>query len=451
MSLLFIEFVLRAEMLIWFKNYEAKSRDGAMTRVVKLPLATLSLADERRGRAWWSSAFAAVMGSAGLTLLLDPQTLWRPVMSLSLALLAAGYAIFIGERKQLVPIKGLLGLWWLAFSLPLVYSGPLDGAQASIEHLNGMSAAAVALIFSFTFQGTRTLFFVAQIVLIAFAFGAAVGDPRDFWLKTSAALFVASFAVYFLRVSRTRETLTLDRLEASRDRALALRGKISDLVDSSEAARERLLGPLTRGLNFYSVKSSSEKLGLEERSQGPVLTIDMLVSEARRSLLQFQKNWATKASAGPVRFVFFPPVTGTEMSTLVAGDVITLVAGIGTCLNLALESLPEAGPRRERREGVVRLSIRVGLRVVEIAVEDNGRGTLGVVGATELVEKLTGLRRFAESHGGKLERFARLGVGARTVIELPLLAATRDIQYGILPVTEFDSVSEEATATAPHA
>ncbi|MBK7892538.1 MAG: ATP-binding protein [Bdellovibrionales bacterium] len=342
-------------------------------------------------------------------------------------------------------------VWWLAFSLPLVYSGPLDGAGASIEHLSGINAAAVALIFSFTFQGPRAFFFVAQSLFLAFALGAAVGDPRDFWSKTSAALFVAAFGVYFLRVSRTRETLTLERLETSRDRALALRGKIGDLVDSSEAARERLLGPLTRGLSFYSVKSSPERLGFEERSLGPVLTIETLVSEARRSLLQFQKNWATKASAGPVRFVFFPPVTGTEMSTLAAGDVNTLVAGIGTCLNLALESLPEAGPRRERREGVVRLSIRVGLRVVEIAVEDNGRGTLGVVGATELVEKLTGLRRFAESHGGKLERFARLGVGARTVIELPLRASARDLQYGVLPATEYDQISEEATATAPHA
>ena len=438
-------------MLSWFKNCEAKSRDGAMTRAVKLPLATPLLADERRGRAWWSSAFAAVMASAGLTLLLDPQTLWRPVMSLSLALVAAGYAIFIGERKRSVPINGLLGMWWFLFAVPLVYSGPLDGVGAKIEHLSGINAAVAALIFSFTFQGPRTLFFVAQSVLITLAFGAAVGDPRDFWLKTSAALFVASFAVYFLRVSRTREALTLDRLEASRDRALALRGKISDLVDSSEAARERLLGPLTRGLSFYSVKSSQESLGFGGRSQGPVLTIETLVSEARRSLLQFQKDWVIKASAGPVRFVFFPPVTGTDMSALVAGDVTTLVAGIGTCLNLALESLPEAGPRRERREGVVRLSIRVGLRVVEIAVEDNGRGTLGVVGATELVEKLTGLRRFAESHGGKLERFARLGVGARTVIELPLRVAARDIKYGILPVTEFDPASEEATATAPHA
>ncbi|MBK7892537.1 MAG: hypothetical protein IPJ84_17320 [Bdellovibrionales bacterium] len=87
-------------MLSWFKNCEVGARDGVMTRAVRLPLATPLLADERRGRAWWASAFAAVMGSAGLTLLLDPQTLWRPVTSLSLALMAAGYAIFIGERKQ---------------------------------------------------------------------------------------------------------------------------------------------------------------------------------------------------------------------------------------------------------------------------------------------------------------------------------------------------------------
>lgn len=438
-------------MLSWFKNYEAGMEADVMTRAVKLPLATPALADERRGRAWWLSGFAAVMGSAGLTLLLDPETLWRPVVALALALIAAGYAIYIGERKRLAPIKGLLGVWWIAYSLPLIYSGPLDTARASLEHLSGISAAAVALIFSFTFQGPRELFFVTQGVLLALALGSAVGSPNDFWLKTTSALFVATLGIFFLRVSRTRETLTLQRLETSRDRALALRGKIGDLVDSSEVARERLLGPLTRGLNFYSVRSSPEKLGLEEFGLGPVLTIDTLVSEARRSLLQFQKNWATKVGAGPVRFVFFPPVIGTEMSTLVAGDVGTLISGIGTCLSLALESLPEAGPRRERREGVVRLSIRVGLRVVEIAVEDNGRGTLGVVGATELVEQLTGLRRFAESHGGKLERFARLGVGARTVIELPLRAATRDLQYGILPVTEFDPASEEATVTAPRA
>lgn len=413
------------------------------TEKIQQSLVAIAIADEGRALAWWSAAFAAVMTSAGFVMVMASQTAsqlppemplglhemqWRALFALSLALVAAGYAIFLSEQRQPASIKGLLGAWWLAFALPLIYSGPLylkeAGTSQLTSQLSGLSAALVALILSLVYQGARSVFFAGLSFLVLVAGVDAFFGTDDFRLKTTASLLALALGVFFLRESRTRELRTLGRLEETHDRALAVRAKIGELVDSSDAARERLLGPLTGGLSFSSV-------------QGPALTIEALVNEARCCLRSLQKlqspqnveqhlepnlepNLEPIFAQGPVRFVFFPPGPGTAPSTLIAGEIATLTSGIETCLRLALASLPEIGSRQERREGVVRLSIRVGQRVAEIAVEDNGRGTWAVVGAPSLAEKLNGFRRYVESHGGRLERFARLGVGARIIIELPI-------------------------------
>ena len=95
-------------------------------------------------------------------------------------------------------------------------------------------------------------------------------------------------------------------------------------------------------------------------------------------------------------------------------DLLAVLRGIDACLDLALEFLPEIGARR--REGVIRLSIRYGLRVIEIAAEGNGRGL--AARNPELETRMNSLRESTLGCGGRFDRIARPGVGGRTSLEL---------------------------------
>lgn len=209
------------------------------------------------------------------------------------------------------------------------------------------------------------------------------------------------------------------RLIDARQKLFHFRSQVSILADSADVARDRLLGP-SIGRSVSEV--ASEVLGLQEDSLGASYTIDQLVDELRQRMAFYQNKARSGGRSEWLRFVFFPPVPGTDGSQRVVGEIEPLLSGIDGCFELALAALPEL---TARRAGVIRLSIRVGLRVLEIAIEDNGRGTLGAVGRAELAEDIVSLRRFVESLGGRVERLARLGVGARTTIELPLLPSLR--------------------------
>jgi hypothetical protein len=138
----------------------------------------------------------------------------------------------------------------------------------------------------------------------------------------------------------------------------------------------------------------------------------------RKAFTDFQNRGRLDGRiAGAVRFVFFAPASGYDEKAVIAVDIQMLILGLDAILSLALESLPEIGARR--REGVVRLSVRYGLRVIEIAVEDNGRGLASRNVSAE--NSLTTLREEVQAWGGKLDRIARLGVGSRTSLELRIV------------------------------
>lgn len=84
-------------------------------------------------------------------------------------------------------------------------------------------------------------------------------------------------------------------------------------------------------------------------------------------------------------------------------------------------------------EGVIRVNIRLGMSSVFVSIEDNGRG-LNETFILKLQEKgilprsngrwdLKSLRQAAEESGWRFEMQARLGVGARVILELPRVDA----------------------------
>lgn len=91
-------------------------------------------------------------------------------------------------------------------------------------------------------------------------------------------------------------------------------------------------------------------------------------------------------------------------------------------------------------EGVIRLSMRPGLRSISISIEDNGRGlnellvhkleSTGVVKHSPGELSLYEIRRNVEACGWRMEMLARLGVGARVTIEIPRSDA---FAYGMRP------------------
>lgn len=184
----------------------------------------------------------------------------------------------------------------------------------------------------------------------------------------------------------------------------------------------------------------------------PSLSFENLIAEVRHIFSEFQiQGRALGKIAGPIRFVFFPPVAGFDEKSEIAVDIEQLRAGLWNCLQLAYESLPETGALR--REGVIRLSMRHGLRVIEIAVEDNGRGI-----QTRSLDDQYGLqvlKREIEARGGRFERVARLGVGSRTSLEFRILTEKpANSRYRATirhPFTVAQSMSQTLSHTAPWA
>lgn len=404
---------------------------------------TLKFFNDEFSSAWWISAFVALMAAfsnaftvvntkAGPSNFRSELTL--PLLMMGLSFLAASIGIIESQFRALALrlrelTKGLwinpLAAWWIALILVRI-EVPRMEALAHASRLPLESACGAVIILALVFQGPAATFytvFSAAAGWIAYHLSSEpVVDPsfqtRDMVL--AALSFPMAFAIFSLRMTRTSRSFHLVRLTLAREKLFHFRSQISILSDSTEMAREGLLGPSTD-------RSVSEVLGLSANHRGtghaeePLsssYTIDRLVDELRQRMAHFQGKARAGGRGDWLRFVFFPPVTGTDGSQRVVGEIDPLLTGIDGCLELALAALPEL---TSRRTGVIRLSIRVGLRVLEIAIEDNGRGTLGAVGRAELAEEIVSLRRFVQSLGGRVERMARLGVGARTTIELPLL------------------------------
>jgi hypothetical protein len=261
--------------------------------------------------------------------------------------------------------------------------------------------------------------------------------------SSSALCFIFSFPivalVIMIRNSRADSHGVVTRLKTMVDASQEMHERVQIETDALMNLRENLLGtvasmPSNESSNGLTNGDSSGVAGLKTLGsqlaalnpakisilrEQPSVSFESLIAEVRQIFSEFQiQGRALGQIAGPIRFVFFPPVAGFDEQSEIAVDIGQLRSGLWNCLQLAYESLPETGALR--REGVIRLSMRHGFRVIEIAVEDNGRGI-----QTKSLDAQHGLHELkseVESRGGRFDRVARLGVGSRTSMELRILS-----------------------------
>lgn len=341
------------------------------------------------------------------------------------SLLNLGLSLVAGLTSLLLKFRiprGSLALW-VALATA-VWLSSLSGSTA-VENrvVFGVAAAILGLVF----QGPVWLFFAVHVVALGVCAASLASDLNRLKLVDLLALdslwtlqagLAFSVIAFFIRVSDTRRA----GMQMSLGRAIAdaesSRARTATASEALQLTRERLLGrTLADGeLVFAGIPDLADE---GKAPVGPAATFDDVMKSLRKTFAEFQaKGRGDGRISGPVRFVFLAPAGDHDERSTIAVDLVSLNAGLEACLDLSLESLPEIGARK--REGVIRLSVRYGLRVIEVAVEDNGRG---LTTRNEHAEQnLATLRERVESWDGKLDRISRLGVGSRTSLELRILS-----------------------------
>lgn len=194
-----------------------------------------------------------------------------------------------------------------------------------------------------------------------------------------------------------------------------LSGEVSRVVHWSPYGDERVHGHASRWseveyhLDPYMLDVSGPESTLDQKSLEAVVAAEM-------------DHLAGQITARPkIKLTFIHP-REIPVPLAVQGDGAVLHAVLRGLLAQALDALIAD-------EGVIRVSVRPSMTHVAIAIEDNGRG-LSEAFILKLQEKgvlprsngrwdLRGIRRACEKSGWKFEMFARLGVGARVILELP--------------------------------
>ncbi len=410
-----------------------------------LPLSTFSVFDERRALAWRFAA-ALVLLIAMLTVGRAPyNALFLMGMAITAGLISILLETHLGVRdgKSRVPASAL-ALWWAIASIVSLHTGfPSVIGQASFSSTSafGLPPSMLAVKenlwlllslagigFSLGFNGSRALLGAMSFVFLAAGLASYHGVARGDLLDAKSILLLMSYAaatsVLMFRFSRAMTNRLQSSLGGLVLRTSDAKTRLNKQTDELSLIREGLLGSSDLqgeqagpGLVEW-VKNRNMGLETLQILERPKMTFEELVHDARTAFQEFQIEGRKQGEVlGPVRFVFFPPAAGYDEKADVSVDREALREGLRACLRLAYESLPESAGHR--REGVVRLSIRRGLRVVEIAVEDNGRGLSNQ--NLEVESRLRRLRESVEMQGGRFDRIARLGVGGRTSMELKIL------------------------------
>lgn len=382
--------------------------------------------DEKSPISWRMAAVLSLLASV-MALRISPEfsgmnaaiSLGAAVMSVMLPA-----ARFRGSLCFLVAV--FFGLWL----------SPLSGL--SPEHMRFVLGTAF-LVFSLVYQGPLPLYFAALLLsggllapqlsldLKGLTVGAILLEDSFQFLQAGAAL---GTAVLFIRISRTRTLDLHSALHLASESLEKTRARVGAANDLVSMTREKFLG----NAHGRGEVSPSEPQPQIEPLATYTCSFDEIIAALRKCFADFQLEGRARGRiAGPIRFVFFAPVAGYDEKSIISVDKQSLIAGVDACLQLALESLPEIGARK--REGVVRLSIRYGLRVVEISIEDNGRGLIARNPANE--DKLSSLKELTGAWGGSFDRVSRLGVGSRTSLELRILRERGRVHRATLkhPVT----------------
>lgn len=412
---------------------------------------TLSVFDERLMGSWFlASGLALFLAAAGLSV--SPEFSGAHLFASLMAL--AGGALLRFQWAQTRP-KGLLTIWVLFMAA--VWHSPM--ASLSSEHQRFVFSTSIVIL-SFVFQGHRR--FYPLMIAVLLAVGAAGlgsfnlgGDLtkadfssvlRDDSVRTLyVSLFLAAL-IYSGRVAVSHAAEFKMSLANTTETLERLRLRVASSSEAVHLARERLWG---RTLSERSVDDAIFSIDSTEtlfpNLDLSTTSFDQMISALRKVFSEFQSEGRAQGRiAGPIRFVFFAPAAGYDGGAIVAADLEAVSKGVTAFLNLALESLPEVGNRK--REGVIRLSVRYGVRTIEIAVEDNGRGLASPNPKVE--EDFNAIKELTVKWNGKLDRLARLGVGSRTALELRLVGSVKHRPLVTLPTVTVPSIPADGVPLA---
>ncbi len=377
-----------------------------------MTLSSPALFDEKNPNSWRLAAVFALLGAL-LGLQVSPEfSLINVGISLCAGIMSLMLSFKLPRGLLTVWVIGLFGLWL----------SPM--ANLSPENLRLVFGVAIIFV-SLVFQGELAIFFVGLMLSFGLILPTLSSDLKNRAVKTLLLddsfqflqLAVAlGISLLFIRMSRARTKSLHSTLQSASLELEKTRARLGATNETVQQTRENFLGraPTQGEVSLADTISDSPLENLNTYAA----SFDDVISKLRKSFADFQTRGRLEGSiSGPVRFVFFAPAAGYDEKSVISVDVDGLVEGVDACLRLALESLPEIGARK--REGVVRLSIRYGLRVIEISVEDNGRGMIARNPEAEL--KLNALKELTYAWGGTFDRLARLGVGSRTSLELRIV------------------------------
>lgn len=379
--------------------------------------------DETRPGAW------LLAGSGGLlaALLGFHRTTEYSLFMAGFSLLAVGVSAGMSSRKvdgfpfverpKWLPV-GSLGVWIGAIVLTTLN----PNMEFDLNERRLFIAAGV-LLFSLVYQGRLTFFAPLPIAGLIVGLQEMDLSPRQVLSNSTALGFMFSFPlatlIMMIRSSRADSDGAVIRLKSLVDVSEDLHQRVQVQTEALVNLRENLLGTVASIPSKVESARGSASVSILTSQPTPSISFENLIAEVRHIFSEYQiQGRALGKISGPIRFVFFPPIAGFDNQSEIAVDIANLRAGLWNCLELAYESLPEIGALR--REGVIRLSIRHGFRVIEIAIEDNGRGIQ--TRNLDAQHGLLNLRREIESRGGRFDRIARLGVGSRTSLELRILS-----------------------------
>ena len=389
---------------------------SAVLDVMPMTISAPRILMETETRSWHFAATVALLAAVfGLT------------VSPEFSLINIGFSLSAGLVSLLLKFKmprGMLALWIALFAA--VWLSPMSGLSADSKRL----FFATALVWlSAAFQGLIPVYFIAVAQMFGVALSTLTEDLKRADVLTVMATesvlvleigIVIAVSLFWIRIAHSRSRMLYSSLKSTLETIEKTKTRTAVAHEGLQLTREMLLG--RSHVNGEFAMSEIGTLGVlgseSEAKEVAMAEFDDLMAALRKAFSDFQaRGRAEGRIAGPIRFVFFAPAAGYDEKSVIAVDIRSLTVGLEALFALALESLPEIGARK--REGVIRLSIRYGLRVIEIAVEDNGRGL--AARNVDAENSLNVLKDEIQEWGGKLDRIARLGVGSRTSLELRIL------------------------------
>jgi hypothetical protein len=127
---------------------------------------------------------------------------------------------------------------------------------------------------------------------------------------------------------------------------------------------------------------------------------------------------AQAAGLDDLRIRLSLPVSELHLPLAVKGDAERLSELLDLLLDLAFSAIGEVSG------GVIQVTVRPGVSFMTVLVEDNGRGLSEAMLVTRgWQDQIQMIREITRSTGWLCERQARLGVGARAIVELPRIDA----------------------------